>query len=1197
MKKILGIFKKRWFWTLLILIVLSLAIWFGGPYVVIADEAFLAPEINRLIGIIILVLLWGLDNLIFGGKKKDDDDEEEEPEPEPEPEPEIDQDAETAKRDSQTLANRFKKFVAVFNAAHGARQSGRRKLYTLPWYLVIGTNDSGKSEFLANSGQPFPLAKELYLDTDNVQATESCDWWISDQAVFIDTAGRLTEQSAPTIDNPVWMQLLAQIRKYRPRRPLNGVIVTVDLSSIMIDTPAQLAGQADSIKRRLNDISRRLGTLYPIYVVFTKVDKVAGALEFFDNLGRDERDQLFGITLPELDNVRMGTFKHKLDEEFDSLMQRLNDRLLARLQDERNPAKRSLVYGFPQRIAGLRKPLLVFLSKVFSVDRYHEPQMLRGIYFTSARQQGAPIDPLANTVAEEYAVSRAGLVPYTGKGRSFFIKNLVHKLIFAEQAVAGVNRREQTVGLAVRMGLIIGGLIAVGGMSWLWYNAAQQNQTASENMAALLQVSQQQLDRASNSRNPADLRPALETLNKATYRFHPEEDSMLVKLGLYQGEALHTNAKQTYGLVLRQELLSRVQDMAKFRMQEPGTDLQVLLDALRVYLMLGQPDRLDAEVVIEWFNLEWQRRYPDNVRERAPLEKQLKIAFTYPAIALEQDQRAIAQARKILLQLSPAERIYNYIKQSAKKEFPGRLHFVRAGAPNLFDVFALQEASDTFGSIANLYTYEGFHNYFLDKSYSAAERSAEEEWVLGLQANRQISNSDIEKVAGEIRSLYFSDYIANWQAALLQLNTRKAGNLTELKSLISKMADENSPILKLLSLVQYHTTLYRAPPPEEGGGDPAASGVQAGRILGGTAGRAAAAVNKVGRVADAVGASDFTFSQNEGIGNRVNEAFSGIHAILEAAEGQDPEMTGIMSSLRDVSDTVSAITVAPSPGSEALTFAKTRMLTSKNDIITALRERAKVLPSPLNRWFDQTADNAWGVVLTTAHSELARLWKIEVYRVYGNGLKGRYPLDRYASNDIPLSDFSSFFGPGGTIDDFVAKHLDPFIDDQIWKASYRDGRALPISRKTLKALANASVIKNTFFSDGSSPSLQFAIKPLTLDGSINQAMLEIEGQQSVYYHGPQRDVAIAWPGEAATNLSRIVFQEIDSSKPLTKVARGPWSWFRLLDTARIRSLSRDRFQIIFEISGREARYLLTATSVTNPFGTTNPLNINLPESF
>ena len=87
----------------------------------------------------------------------------------------------------------------------GSRLAGRssRYLYQLPWYMFIGPPGAGKTTALVNCGLNFPLA-----DTHGPQAvhgvggTRNCDWWFTDQAVLIDTAGRYTTQDSDTRSIP-----------------------------------------------------------------------------------------------------------------------------------------------------------------------------------------------------------------------------------------------------------------------------------------------------------------------------------------------------------------------------------------------------------------------------------------------------------------------------------------------------------------------------------------------------------------------------------------------------------------------------------------------------------------------------------------------------------------------------------------------------------------------------------------------------------------------------------------------------------------------------------------------------------------------------------------------------------------------------------------------------------------------------------
>jgi type VI secretion system protein ImpL len=97
-------------------------------------------------------------------------------------------------------------------AAEKAKLGGdeRRNLYELPWYVIIGPPGSGKTTALVNSGLHFPLAAQLGAGAvRGVGGTRNCDWWFTDQAVLLDTAGRYTTQdSHATVDKAAWLGFL-----------------------------------------------------------------------------------------------------------------------------------------------------------------------------------------------------------------------------------------------------------------------------------------------------------------------------------------------------------------------------------------------------------------------------------------------------------------------------------------------------------------------------------------------------------------------------------------------------------------------------------------------------------------------------------------------------------------------------------------------------------------------------------------------------------------------------------------------------------------------------------------------------------------------------------------------------------------------------------------------------------------------------
>ena len=79
MKSRFSFLKEKWFIGLLGVIALSILVWFVGPLIAIADVKILESDVIRLLIIMAMLLLWGLNNLrISRAAKKSNDNLEKE---------------------------------------------------------------------------------------------------------------------------------------------------------------------------------------------------------------------------------------------------------------------------------------------------------------------------------------------------------------------------------------------------------------------------------------------------------------------------------------------------------------------------------------------------------------------------------------------------------------------------------------------------------------------------------------------------------------------------------------------------------------------------------------------------------------------------------------------------------------------------------------------------------------------------------------------------------------------------------------------------------------------------------------------------------------------------------------------------------------------------------------------------------------
>jgi type VI secretion system protein ImpL len=136
-----------------------------------------------------------------------------------------------------------------------------------------------------------------------------------------------------------------------------------------------------------------------------------------------------------------------------------------------------------------------------------------------------------------------------------------------------------------------------------------------------------------------------------------------------------------------------------------------------------------------------------------------------------------------------------------------------------------------------------------------------------------------------------------------------------------------------------------------------------------------------------------------------------------------------------------------------------------------------------------------------------------------------------------------------------------------------------------------------FFQDaGPVPRIHFKIKPVFLDAQVKRVILDLEGKQYAYAHGPQVIEDAQWPVPGGNSKVRIEFQGFDDTKTSSS-EDGPWAWFRILDQADKQKISADVFIATFEIDGRKAQYEIRASSVVNPFFMQDLENFQCPREF
>ena len=280
------------------------------------------------------------------------------------------------------LRESFEKGLAKFRAAG-------KDFYQLPWYVIVGEPGAGKTEAIRHSNIDFPPG--MNDEFQGVGGTINMNWWFTNDAVILDTAGRLVFEEIEPGQTSEWMEFLALLRKHRPDCPINGLLVVIPAESLIKDADDEIQRKAGKLARQLEVIQKQLDVRFPASVLVSKCDLLNGFREFFDDIHDvNAEQQMVGWANPEpLDTPFQ---PEQVDAYIQTVTSRLNRRRLGLLLDpvSRDSRKRRTdevdrLYALPHSIQLIAGNLRKYLTTVFIKGEWTvKPLFLRGIFFTSS---------------------------------------------------------------------------------------------------------------------------------------------------------------------------------------------------------------------------------------------------------------------------------------------------------------------------------------------------------------------------------------------------------------------------------------------------------------------------------------------------------------------------------------------------------------------------------------------------------------------------------------------------------------------------------------------------------------------------------------------------------------------------------------------------------------------------------------------
>lgn len=1170
-RTILQFMSRRWVLGLAIVIISGWLLWFAGPLIAVADYRPLELQAARFSLILLLLLVWGFDNLRIRNNERAAG----ETLTRDLAAPVVNSEAEAADAEQGILAQKLRDALKVLQRTRFAKS---QRLYQLPWYVVIGAPGSGKTTALKNAGLRFPLESQLGdSPVQGAGGTRYCDWWFTDQAVLLDTAGRYTTQDNPKEDSArAWLGFLGDLRKGRPRRPLNGVIVAVNVQDLVNKTQTQLAMQAAAIKRRIQELNEHLDMELPVYVMFTKCDLIAGFAEFFSDLEQEDRQQPWGFSLPLRTSGVGGAGMGRLSEQFRSLIERASGRVLYRLNGETDPGRRSLLFDFPRQMLGMQSRMEAFLQDIFVPNQFEQPALLRGVYFVSGTQSDAARQWVAGVLPPALCSSPVNST-IIATPRGFFLEQLFKQIIFGESELAAANLQARR-----RFRWIYGVILAVIGIT---FSAAVVAILVSHRAnITYLSSGHQHLDeyRKAPGRGlqagerdwiilAQDLRP-LRTF-PGGFASGDEGPPIDQRFGLDQSAKLGAEARRVYLASLERRYLPRLAAELARQLTVAGDSDDHLYEALRFYLMLHRPQKMERDAFLTWAGLIWAQHFPGDEAAslRAELASHLEAALdagiSPPAI----DANRVEAAREGLARTSLERRAYRRLKQEYLNELTGEFSVAGVLGRKAEALFYRRSGLPLDQGVPEFFSYKIFHTRFNLENKTLANRLEEERWVYGDNA---ATSKELADIADRVTELYFEDYELAWRGLLQDLAIKRFDDPDDGRTVTRLLAGTDAPLAKLLLAVREHTALGDVP--------------ESGRMLA----RAAAEstdnvmVNQQRRLESML--SDVPTQTVSLPGSPVSDAFVALNEFATLAEGLPLQrLQQSFAGLNRYLDTL-----AESSDRNLTAFKLSREAGNGSAVVAEVRSALAGSPAVVQAWFGSLPADTEQVTQHGTHNHANEAWRAEVMPFYEKAIRGRYPIHPTSSQEIRLDDFARFFGPEGILDSYFKRYIEPFADTSKREWAWR--KRVGLSTDVLRLFQRIKLIEEAWFEGPGQPRVDFSLKPYLLDAAATRALLDVSGAMVTYGHGPVRATSVQWPG-GASDQSRLVLNLASQGTPVSIRSDGDWSWFRLLDRHAKAVQSADgAIMLSFAIDGLNAQYQLRPSQATNPFTNNAVRHFSLP---
>lgn len=994
-----------------------------------------------------------------------------------------------------------------------ARAAGGRPLHSLPMVVFLGPEGSAKTTVIAHSGlEPDLLAGEVFRG-DHIGPTPGVNLWYTHQTVLLEAGGKLAADPAR------WGRLVRRIRPRTLKATLTGrsqasraAVVCFSCEELLKPGSAQaVPAAARGLRALLFRLAQESGVHLPVYVLFTKADRIAYFGEFTGRLSRDEAQQVLGVTQRWPGRATAGPYAdrefQRLNAAFDRLMSSLAATRLELLARERDVERQAGLYEFPRELRKIVPATIQFLVELCRPSQLEVGPVLRGFYFTGVRavvvSDAAPVAPAAgggaagagriaatqafNAVAYEgAAVPSPAMATSRKMPQWLFLSTLFREVLLGDRAPSAVAQSARNVALLRRAGLAVAAALCVVGALWSTVQYVKNGRaiSAARELAVVIP-------------SGTDL-PTVETLNRLeTLRDHLERLSTWRRWWFYKGRGLYPELRQIYqerfnSILLGPARVALLKSLDSLP-DAPNATAQYgrAYDLLKAYLMTtSQSDKLAARFVVPVLTERWI-----NGRELDPARTELaQRQFEFYATRLcrsgacgtEPEQRVVLRTRRFLGQFQGAQRVYKLMVSEVSAKNPG-IQFTRrfpAAAGLVTDSYEVPGAFTERGWVAMQDALK-----HIDRFFQA------DDWVLG---DQQGGGLDRAKLAGDLRATYVDDYIRSWLTFLTAASVVPYQNPKDAARKLAQLGSNQSPLLQLLSLVAQNTKV-----------DPATIG---------------AAFQPVHTVMPPTATDRFVVDANQPYVGALNA----LQAVVEQTASAPGAAEGLMTQTLDAARGAKAAV-----GQVALKFAVSGEASGVGARVKSLLEE------PVDR-----VERLMGRLPVSALNERGAAF----CRSFGTIL-GKYPIKPDASVEATLAEVAGVFDPNnGALWRFYNEGLQSVLVKQGAQYVPKSGLSVSPTSAFVRFFNRLAAVTEALWPSGSTqPQFDFTLKLLPAEG-VPTAAFSMDGQVRRFtrtYSAAQR---YSWVGAGARDVR--LSAEVRGRDETLLGYDGTWALFKLLQRAR-----------------------------------------------